>query len=116
MIAELALVGGLSAIGLTVADHENLFQQNPTKLWWWERPPFKAAPPAARISQQAIQVQRVSPAQELREAREGVIFADQMLNYVSKKFPSLAVSSKYSIGQPSQPQQYTLPYQPKTYP
>jgi len=112
MIAELAAIGVVAGVGFTVIDHENLLGNNPLKKFWWERPPFAPETPAARI--QAIQVQRVSPAQELREAREGVIFADQMLNSVSRKYPGLAVQSKYAMT--AQPQQYTLPYQPKTYP
>jgi hypothetical protein len=120
MIVEALLIGGIATIGLSVADQQNMFNNNVERKWWWERVawPWVAQTPAvgARINR-AVQVQpQLSGEQQLQQARLNVIYSDQMLNYVSKKFPSLAVSSKYTVGQPSQPQQYTLPYQPKTYP
>lgn len=113
MIAEALLIGGIGAVAVTVADHENLFQTNPTKLWWWERPPFKPAPPAATINRAFQPQPHLSPAQELAAARQGVVGADQVLNYVSQKYPHLAVASKYTMTQPQQPD---LVYRPKTYP
>jgi len=52
MIVEIALIAGLGTLAVTVADHENLFQQNPTKLWFWERPPFTATT-ATRLNEEA---------------------------------------------------------------
>lgn len=110
MIEEAVAIGILGGVGLTIADKMNyLGGTNPTGKWWWER--IFPQTPAARISQQAIQVQRVTPMQELREARENVVFADQMLNSVSKRYPHLAVASKYVVTQPPQ-QQFIEPYHP----
>jgi hypothetical protein len=116
MIEEAVAIGILGGVGLTIADKMNVLGgTNPTGKWWWERI-FPQAP-AAQISQQAIQVQpQLSPSQELAAARRSVIYSEQLLASVSSRYPNLAVASKYSIGQPSQPQQYTLPYQPKSYP
>jgi hypothetical protein len=113
MIEEAVAIGILGGVGLTIADKMNyLGGTNPTGKWWWER--IFPQTPAARISKQAIQVQRVTPMQELNEAKQNLIFSEQMLASVSRKYPQLVVQSKYQMT--SQPQQYIQPYQPKTYP
>lgn len=120
MIAEIAAIGIVAGVGFTVIDHENLFGNNPQKQFWWERVqwPWVAQPPAAgaRINR-AIQTQpSLSPEGQLQQARMGVVYADQMLNNVSKKYPSLAVQSKYELSSRPQQQQFIEPYRPKTYP
>jgi hypothetical protein len=118
MIAEILAVVGIGGVTYASLDHENLLPWSATvdgsKRWFWEKPPFAPQTPAvgARLNQ-PIQP-RLSPAQELQQARMGVVAADQMLNSVSKKFPMLAVQSKYALS--SQPQQPDLVYRPKTYP
>jgi len=39
---------GASAVVVTVMDKYNVFQTNPTGKWFWERPPFTAAPITVR--------------------------------------------------------------------
>ena len=100
MIAELALVGGLGAIAVTVADHENLFQQNPLKQWWWERPPFAPAPPAARATI-PIQRPRLSPEQAWKEQ----VALEQKLEWQTAQR-----SSKYIVTDHSSPSTDFTPY------
>lgn len=117
MIEEVAVVSILGGVGLTIADKFNAFGWNPEQKWFWERSPFVQAPPAARISQQAVQAQpHLTGEQQLAEARRSVIYSEQLLASVSNKFPSLAVTSKYALSSRPQQQQFIEPYRPKTYP
>ncbi len=117
MIEEAVAIGILGGVGLTIADKMNVLGgTNPTGKWWWERI-FPQPPAAGARINRAIQTQpHLTGEQQLSEARRSVVYSEQLLASVSSRYPNLAVASKYSIGQPSQPQQYTLPYQPKTYP
>jgi len=103
MIVEILALTGIGVAAYTVADHENVlpWAPNPLKQFWWERPPFAQLPAArARFNNQPIQfqpVQTLSPRQELSAAQRGVVYADQLLSAVSRKYPHLAVTSKYVV-------------------
>lgn len=98
MLGEILAISAVGAAAFTVIDHENLLGNNPSKKWFWERPPFVPTIPAAQMPQRFIQPQpRLTPAQELQQARMGVIGAEQVLARVSQKFPELSAMSKYVV-------------------
>jgi hypothetical protein len=63
----IASIVGIGSIGLTVADQQNIFGNNPEKKWFWERPPFVAAPPAARAP--IIRPTPQTPEQKIKQAQ-----------------------------------------------
>ena len=67
MLGEAIAVTALGATVVTILDHENIFGQNPEKKFWWERPPFVAAPPAARAP--IIRPTPQTPEQKIRQAQ-----------------------------------------------
>jgi hypothetical protein len=97
MIGELAVVGIAGTI-ITIVDQQNLISaisNNPSKKFWWDMSRWTPAP-TVRFPQQ-IQQPRLSPQQELSQARMGVVGAEQVLKAVSEKYPALAVTSKYAL-------------------
>ena len=112
MIEEAVAIGIIGGVGLTIADKMNVLGINPTGVWWWER--IFPKPPAARISQQAIQAQQIlSPAAELRKIETEIHYAEQMANGIKRAHPELQVS-KYALT--AQSREPDLVYRPKTYP
>ena len=99
MIAEIAVVGTMAGIVAVVGDHENWFGTNPLKLgWFWERPPFKAAPPAARMPYPSM-IQRpmqLSPKEQLKRAETEILYANQVANEIKRQNPALT-QSKYQV-------------------
>jgi hypothetical protein len=72
MLGEIILVGGISAIAYTVADHENVlpWAPNPQKLFWWER--IFPQPAAAAVRTQAIRPTLLSGEQRIKQAQQAI--------------------------------------------
>jgi hypothetical protein len=68
MLGEIILVGGISAIAYTVADHENVlpWAPNPEKKFWWER--IFPQPAAARIIR-PTPITQISGEQRIKQAQ-----------------------------------------------
>jgi hypothetical protein len=68
MLGEIILVGGISAIAYTVADHENVlpWAPNPEKKFWWER--IFPQPAAAAVRTQTM-VRPLSGEQRIKQAQ-----------------------------------------------
>jgi hypothetical protein len=91
---------GAAIVGtvVTVVDQQNLIpaiSNNASQKFWWDMSRWTPAP-TVRFPQQ-IQQPRLSPQQELSQARMGVVGAEQVLKAVSEKYPALAVTSKYAL-------------------
>jgi hypothetical protein len=109
----IASIVGIGSIGMTVADQQNIFGNNPEKKWFWERPPFVAAPPAARApiirptpqtGEQRIKQAQATMGEMQREIARGVEQQTQEARQVQSR------QSKYIITDTSVPATKFEPY------
>jgi len=93
MIGKILAVVGIAGVGFTIADKYNVFGVNPTEKWFWERPPFVAAPPAAT----QLNLQQIAMMQA--QARQRVIAAEEEARRHQSKYVVTAVNQPY-VSQP----------------
>lgn len=101
---EIAIAAAIIGGTIAVIDEQNVFPQlsnNPLKKWIWDPSRWTpATPPAARFSQ-PIQP-RLSPSQQLSQARLAATGAQQQVDSIIRQNPSLATGSKYILTAPQQ--------------
>lgn len=107
MLIELAVVGAVGFAGFTLADKYNVFGNNASQTWWWERPPFAPAPATSTPAQiqamqanaraRAAQAVRVSPSpqQQIQTAQFEMAQAQRK---IASATPQLLASSVPSSG------------------
>jgi hypothetical protein len=105
MLGEILAVSAVGAVAVTLADHQNLFQNNPEKKFWWERVqwPWVVQPPAARarFNQFNRPSPSLTPEQQIQIAQSEMLAAQyKIANAVPRLLATVSPGtglSKYTL-------------------
>jgi hypothetical protein len=81
MLGEAIAVTAIGATVVTILDHENIFGQNPEKLFWWER--IFPQPAAARAP--IIRPTPQTPEQKIKMAQNSMANSQRIIAEATKE-------------------------------